>query len=49
MERMGQMGIDLFVEVGPGKVLQGLARRTLPQAQTTGVTDIESLEAFLSR
>lgn len=42
MERMGQEGIDRFVEVGSGKVLSGLAKRTLgrrTETFTAGTTE----------
>ncbi len=47
VERMAQMGAESFVEVGPGKVLQGLIRRTVPGIGISGVSDAGSLEAFL--
>jgi [acyl-carrier-protein] S-malonyltransferase len=40
-------GIQEFVEVGPGKVLQGLNRRIDRNAKTGGVNKIEDLEALL--
>ena len=36
-------GIKDFVEVGPGKVLSGLVKRTLPESTTFNVEDGESL------
>ena len=42
--------IDILVEVGPGKVLSGLLRKTLPKdypARQYAVNDLGSLEVFL--
>ncbi len=36
-------GVTQFYEIGPGKVLSGLIRRTCPDAQVTGVNDAKSL------
>ena len=47
--RMADMGAEHFVEVGPGKVLQGLIRRILPGTGVSGVSDPESLEAFFDQ
>jgi [acyl-carrier-protein] S-malonyltransferase len=47
IEKMAQMGAEKFVEVGPGKVLQGLLRRILPGMEVAGVGDTESLQSFL--
>lgn len=37
------IGIKDFVEVGPGKVLTGLVKRTLPESTAFNVEDVESL------
>lgn len=34
VELMAEKGVSLFIEIGPGKVLTGLVRRTLPSART---------------
>lgn len=36
LRNMRREGADIFIEVGPGKVLQGLVRRTLEGVQTEG-------------
>jgi [acyl-carrier-protein] S-malonyltransferase len=33
VQRLAELGCDQFLEVGPGQVLSGLVRRTLPQAK----------------
>ena len=38
-----QTGITHFVEVGPGKVLSGLVKRTLPESRVMNVEDVETL------
>jgi [acyl-carrier-protein] S-malonyltransferase len=42
--------VEVFVEVGPGKVLTGLLRKTIPKdypARLYAVNDLKSLEVFL--
>lgn len=39
--------VETFIEVGPGKVLSGLIRRIVPEAQVLNVEDRASLEATL--
>jgi [acyl-carrier-protein] S-malonyltransferase len=43
IRRIGDGGIDTFIEVGPGKVLSGLIRRIEPSAKLFNVEDMESL------
>ena len=38
-----ETGITHFVEVGPGKVLSGLVKRTLPESSTVNVEDVKTL------
>jgi [acyl-carrier-protein] S-malonyltransferase len=45
IELLAREGVDIFVEVGPGKVLSGLVRQTVPQARGLNVEDAASLEA----
>jgi [acyl-carrier-protein] S-malonyltransferase len=45
MERLGKLGCDLFVELGPGGVLAGLLKRTRKDAEVISVSDIASVRA----
>ncbi len=45
---MGEMGITVFVEIGPGTVLTGLVKRILPEATLCNVHNPESLETTLA-
>ncbi|HXG42828.1 MAG TPA: ACP S-malonyltransferase [Dehalococcoidia bacterium] len=46
LQAMACAGVARFLEVGPGGVLTGLVRRTLPHAQALSVDGPESLEAL---
>ena len=43
LELMAREGVDTFVEVGPGKVLCGLARQTVPEVSCANVEDAATL------
>lgn len=49
IERMIELGVKRFVEVGPGSVLAGLIRRINRDVETINVNNAESLESFLAR
>jgi [acyl-carrier-protein] S-malonyltransferase len=49
IERMAADGATEFVEVGPGNVLQGLARRIAPSVPVSGVSDLKGVETFNAR
>jgi [acyl-carrier-protein] S-malonyltransferase len=44
MEDLVEKGVDTFVEVGPGRVLSGLLKRTARGATLLNVEDVTSLE-----
>ena len=43
---MKELGIESFVEVGPGKVLQGLNKRMDRKTLSQGVESLEQVENF---
>jgi [acyl-carrier-protein] S-malonyltransferase len=45
--RMAELGVDTFVEIGPGKTLSGLVKKILPGAVLHNIDGVASLNAFL--
>jgi [acyl-carrier-protein] S-malonyltransferase len=45
---MAEMGVDTFVEIGPGAVLTGLIKRIVPGARLINISDLASVRSFLS-
>ena len=48
VQKMIDMGVKRFVEVGPGNVLTGLIKRIDPNVELVNVSDVPTLEAFLN-
>ena len=48
LRALADAGVDTFVEVGPGKVLTGLVKRTLPGAAALSCETPEDVEAVLA-
>jgi [acyl-carrier-protein] S-malonyltransferase len=48
VEELARLGETRIVEVGPGKVLSGLAKRIAPSVETFQVSDPASLEKTLA-
>ena len=48
VQKMIAMGVRRFVEVGPGNVLTGLIKRIDSSVELHNVSDVASLEAFVS-
>lgn len=46
VEAMAAAGVTHAIEIGPGKVLQGLVKRIAKDIKITGVSDVASLEAL---
>ena len=44
IQKMVSDGVEIFVEIGPGKVLSGLNKKIAPEAKVFNVFDKESLE-----
>ncbi len=49
MERLVDLGCDLFIELGPGGVLAGLLKRTRKDVEVISVSDVESARAGAAR
>ena len=48
IEKMISEGVEIFIEIGPGKVLAGLNKKIAPEATVYNVYDKASLEATVS-
>ena len=46
VEKMAQNGVEVLVEVGPGKVLNGLTKRIVDSLQAVSVNDVKSLNSI---
>jgi [acyl-carrier-protein] S-malonyltransferase len=47
VQRLKELGVDRFVEIGPGKTLTGLIKKIVPGAVLHNIEDMASLQAFL--
>jgi [acyl-carrier-protein] S-malonyltransferase len=48
LRRLAALGCDRFLEVGPGQVLAGLVKRTLPEARVASFGSLGDLNAARS-
>lgn len=49
VQKMVSMGVRRFVEVGPGSVLTGLIKRIDSSVELINISDVASLEAFVTK
>jgi [acyl-carrier-protein] S-malonyltransferase len=43
---MVELGVERFVEIGPGKVLSGLVKRIVKNVELCNVEDVATLQAL---
>jgi len=43
---MSQLGVKKFIEVGPGKVLSGMIKRTIKDAKCFSINSIADIEGL---
>lgn len=48
IEKMASDGVEIFVEIGPGKVLAGLNKKIAPEAKVFNIYDKASLDATIA-
>ena len=48
LRRLGELGVDHILEVGPGNALSGFVKKTLPGVVCTAVETPEQLDAVLT-
>ena len=46
IRRMAEDGVEVFVEIGPGKALSGFVRKTVPNVKCCAVTTVEDVAAL---
>ena len=47
IQKLADLGADLFIEFGQGNVLTGLVKRILPDTRTLNIHTPDDIEAFL--
>jgi len=47
VEEMARLGVEKFIEIGPGKVLSGLIKRVIKGAKTEQIDSVASLQSLI--
>ena len=47
VQNMVQDGVTTFIEIGPGRVLSGLIRKTVPETRIFNISDLETLKTTI--
>ena len=48
IHRLAELGVDRVIEIGPGRVLSGLVRKTEPGIACTSVETVSDIESLVS-
>ena len=48
IKAMADMGIDAFIEIGPGKTLSKFVQKTVSDIPVYGIENVEDLEKFMA-
>ena len=46
IRRMAELGVEMIVEIGPGKVLSGFVKKTVPAIKTCAVETCADIDAL---
>ena len=46
--KMANTGVKTFVEIGPGKVLTGMVKRTVKESNTFSINSIADIKNFIN-
>ena len=49
IEYLAEQGVERIIEIGPGKTLSGMVKKTAAGVETMAISDVESLEAVLDK
>ena len=47
--KMKDMGVDVFVEIGPGKTIAGFVKKTVPEIPVINVSTVEDIDAAVEK